>query len=315
MVGGTLADAGYSPRPGPRSGPSTWYAAPALAWCLVTFHSRHKPSGRERSCAAHRGCRPADRAHEPARDPERIRYVWYAQVGEDTTTVGPASRARTRVRAWSRSTRAARCSIRRPTTSTSLGKESSSGASRATERLDKPGCQYRLEPSSPPGGSAGPKELVGGHTVRRDRVHDCGQSGPRRIAFRARRRSPVTRRSAAGTAAAGTPVSGDGGPLPGRGRRRSRRGPPQALQGLRRPWSCRGRAVSGTRWRTQSTTEPARPRPPPFAGIGSVGSVRCRAEIGSRGLAGARSRAFAGSPGPRGPTSTDTAPRPVESII
>lgn len=61
------------------------------------------------------------------------------------------------MRAWSRSMRAARCSIRRPTTSTSLGKESSSGASRATERLDKPGYQYRLEPSSPPGGSAGPR--------------------------------------------------------------------------------------------------------------------------------------------------------------
>ncbi|WP_324252488.1 hypothetical protein [Actinomyces israelii] len=87
MVGGTLADAGYSPRPGPRSGPLTWYAAPALAWCLVTFHSRHRPSGGERSCAAHRECRPADRGREPARGPERIRYVWYAQVGEDTTTV------------------------------------------------------------------------------------------------------------------------------------------------------------------------------------------------------------------------------------
>lgn len=164
---------------------------------------------------------------EPVRDPERTRYVWYAQVGEDTTTVWanfqgadpnkslvevnvrrsvfyPASHHIDYITVrglelahaatpwapptadqpgligpnWAKGWVIEDCDIHDAKCSAvSLGKEGSSGANWATERLDRPGYQYQLEAVFSALRIGWSKELIGGHTVRRNRIHDCGQTG------------------------------------------------------------------------------------------------------------------------------------------
>ncbi|WP_103062316.1 right-handed parallel beta-helix repeat-containing protein [Actinomyces qiguomingii] len=59
----------------------------------------------------------------------------------------------------------------------SLGKENSSGANWAAERLDKPGYQYQLEAVFSARRVGWSRELIGSHVVRRNHIYDCGQTG------------------------------------------------------------------------------------------------------------------------------------------
>jgi len=59
----------------------------------------------------------------------------------------------------------------------SLGKEASTGDNWAAERGDKPGYQYQLEAVFSARQIGWDKEHIGGHIVRRNTIHDCGQTG------------------------------------------------------------------------------------------------------------------------------------------
>jgi hypothetical protein len=59
----------------------------------------------------------------------------------------------------------------------SLGKESSTGDNFSHERDDKPGYQYQLESVFSALRIGWSKELIGSHVVRRNHIHDCGQTG------------------------------------------------------------------------------------------------------------------------------------------
>lgn len=59
----------------------------------------------------------------------------------------------------------------------SLGKEASTGDSEFTKFHKKPGYQYQLETVFRGIRAGWNKETIGGHTVRRNVIHDCGQNG------------------------------------------------------------------------------------------------------------------------------------------
>ena len=59
----------------------------------------------------------------------------------------------------------------------SLGKEASTGHNFATVRGDKPGYQYQLESVFAARHIGWDREHVGSHIVRRNTIHDCGQTG------------------------------------------------------------------------------------------------------------------------------------------
>jgi len=59
----------------------------------------------------------------------------------------------------------------------SLGKESSTGQNFAATRRDKPGYQYQLESVFAARQIGWDKEHIGSHVVRRNHIHDCGQTG------------------------------------------------------------------------------------------------------------------------------------------
>ncbi|MDR0284699.1 MAG: right-handed parallel beta-helix repeat-containing protein [Propionibacteriaceae bacterium] len=59
----------------------------------------------------------------------------------------------------------------------SLGKEASTGDGYAAERRDKPGYQYQLESVFAARQIGWDAEHIGGHIVRRNTIHDCGQNG------------------------------------------------------------------------------------------------------------------------------------------
>lgn len=59
----------------------------------------------------------------------------------------------------------------------SLGKEASTGQNFAAERGDKPGYQYQLESVFAARQIGWDAEHIGGHVVRRNDIHDCGQNG------------------------------------------------------------------------------------------------------------------------------------------
>ena len=59
----------------------------------------------------------------------------------------------------------------------SLGKEIHTGHNFATTRRDKPGYQYQLESVFSARHLGWSKERVGSHIVRRNTIHDCGQTG------------------------------------------------------------------------------------------------------------------------------------------
>ncbi|WP_226997123.1 right-handed parallel beta-helix repeat-containing protein [Tessaracoccus aquimaris] len=59
----------------------------------------------------------------------------------------------------------------------SLGKEGSTGHNFSAERGDKPGYQYQLESVFSARQIGWDAEHVGGHIVRRNHIHDCGQNG------------------------------------------------------------------------------------------------------------------------------------------
>ena len=59
----------------------------------------------------------------------------------------------------------------------SLGKEASTGDNNYTRRGDKPGYQYQLESVFSAAQIGWSKERIGGHVVRRNVIHDCGQNG------------------------------------------------------------------------------------------------------------------------------------------
>ncbi|MDU0347707.1 right-handed parallel beta-helix repeat-containing protein [Actinomyces sp. MRS3W] len=164
---------------------------------------------------------------EPVRDPDWTLRVWYAQVGEESTTVWAnfgqtdpnTALVEINVRRsvfypvvhhinyitvrglelaqaatpwapptadqpgligpnWARGWVIEDCDIHdAKCCGVSLGKENSSGANWATERLDKPGYQYQLEAVFSARRVGWSKELVGSHVVRRNNIHDCGQTG------------------------------------------------------------------------------------------------------------------------------------------
>ncbi|WP_136192582.1 right-handed parallel beta-helix repeat-containing protein [Actinomyces procaprae] len=164
---------------------------------------------------------------EPVPDPDWTQRVWYAEVGEETTTVwanfGQAdpneSLVEVNVRRsvfypevhhinyitvrglelaqaatpwapptadqpgligpnWAKGWVIEDCDIHDAKCSAvSLGKENSSGANWAAERLDKPGYQYQLEAVFAARRVGWSKELIGSHVVRRNHIHDCGQTG------------------------------------------------------------------------------------------------------------------------------------------
>lgn len=58
----------------------------------------------------------------------------------------------------------------------SLGKEASTGQNYAAERGDKPGYQYQLEAVFSARQIGWDAEHIGGHVVRRNTIHDCGQN-------------------------------------------------------------------------------------------------------------------------------------------
>ena len=58
----------------------------------------------------------------------------------------------------------------------SLGKEASTGANYSAERGDKPGYQYQLESVFSARQIGWDAEHIGGHMVRRNTIHDCGQN-------------------------------------------------------------------------------------------------------------------------------------------
>lgn len=58
----------------------------------------------------------------------------------------------------------------------SLGKEASTGQNYASERGDKPGYQYQLESVFSARQIGWDAEHIGGHIVRRNTIHDCGQN-------------------------------------------------------------------------------------------------------------------------------------------
>lgn len=164
---------------------------------------------------------------ELVRDPEWIQRVWYAEVGEEATTVwanfGQVDPNEVLVEVnvrrsvfypdmhhidyitvrglelaqaatpwapptadqpglvgpnWAKGWVIEDCDIHDARCSAvSLGKENSSGANWATERLDKPGYQYQLESVFSALRVGWSKELIGSHVVRRNHIHDCGQAG------------------------------------------------------------------------------------------------------------------------------------------
>lgn len=59
----------------------------------------------------------------------------------------------------------------------SLGKERSTGHNYSTERGDKPGYQYQLESVFSARQIGWDREHIGSHIVRRNTIHDCGQTG------------------------------------------------------------------------------------------------------------------------------------------
>ena len=59
----------------------------------------------------------------------------------------------------------------------SFGKEASTGDNYYTRRGDKPGYQYQLESVFTAAQIGWSKERIGGHVVRRNVIHDCGQNG------------------------------------------------------------------------------------------------------------------------------------------
>jgi len=59
----------------------------------------------------------------------------------------------------------------------SLGKEASTGENWAADRGDKPGYQYQLESVFAARQFGWDAEHIGGHIVRRNTIHDCGQNG------------------------------------------------------------------------------------------------------------------------------------------
>ena len=59
----------------------------------------------------------------------------------------------------------------------SLGKEASTGDNWAAERGDKPGHQYQIEAVFAAHQIGWDAEHIGGHIVRRNHIHDCGQNG------------------------------------------------------------------------------------------------------------------------------------------
>ncbi len=58
----------------------------------------------------------------------------------------------------------------------SLGKEASTGQNYSAERGDKPGYQYQLESVFSARQIGWDAEHIGGHVVRRNTIHDCGQN-------------------------------------------------------------------------------------------------------------------------------------------
>jgi len=161
------------------------------------------------------------------REPEQTRYVWYAEVGADETTIWanfqdadpnrelveinvrrsvfyPAEHHLDYITVrgfelahaaspWAPPTadqpgligpnwakgwiiednviHDAKCSA------VSLGKEASTGHNFATVRGDKPGYQYQLESVFAARHIGWDREHVGSHIVRRNTIHDCGQTG------------------------------------------------------------------------------------------------------------------------------------------
>src|SRR5829696_2300756 len=107
------------------------------------------------------------------RDPEQTRYVWYADVGAEETTIWANFQGAdpNREIVEDNVIHDAKCSA------VSLGKEASTGHNYATLRRDKPGYQYQLESVFVARQVGWDREHVGSHIVRRNVIYDCGQNG------------------------------------------------------------------------------------------------------------------------------------------
>ena len=161
------------------------------------------------------------------KDPDQTRYVWYAEVGADTTTIWanfhdadpntelveinvrrsvffPTEHHLDYITVRGFELAQAACPWTPPTadqpgligpnwakgwiiedndihdakcSAVSLGKEASTGQNYSAERGDKPGYQYQLESVFSARQIGWDAEHIGGHVVRRNTIHDCGQNG------------------------------------------------------------------------------------------------------------------------------------------